>query len=148
MTPQEYGAKTHQHTQSTQQSALFYSAETGWSLAEQTRRAALCNCGEPSEGWPGNDGGELCQMCWEKECSDSWWDAMEPLSPTAIDVHFGCVHPATEDWLREVIEATFAHADRIDIETWSFPAEDAPLCRDEDYWREIAADTASDEDRL
>ena len=30
-------------------------------------------CGEPADGWPANDGGELCQMCWELECSEDWW---------------------------------------------------------------------------
>lgn len=23
--------------------------------------------------WPGDGGGEICQMCWESECSRSWW---------------------------------------------------------------------------
>lgn len=27
------------------------------------------------EGWPGKNGGELCQLCWEAECSESWWRA-------------------------------------------------------------------------
>ena len=34
---------------------------------------AKCKCGEPHDGWPGNDGGFLCQMCWEAECDKSWW---------------------------------------------------------------------------
>jgi hypothetical protein len=34
----------------------------------------LCKCGAPHDGWPGNDGDELCQMCWEAECSESWWE--------------------------------------------------------------------------
>lgn len=34
----------------------------------------LCKCGQPHEGWPGKDGGELCQMCWESECSQAWWE--------------------------------------------------------------------------
>ena len=44
--------------------------------------------------------------------------------PSRIDAYLGCAHPATEDWLRETIDATFAHPDRVQIETWSFPAED------------------------
>lgn len=34
----------------------------------------LCKCGAPHDGWPGKDGGELCQMCWEAETSDAWWE--------------------------------------------------------------------------
>jgi len=34
----------------------------------------LCKCGNPHDGWPGNDGGQLCQMCWEDECDKSWWE--------------------------------------------------------------------------
>lgn len=37
-----------------------------------------CKCGEPSDGWPGKDGGELCQMCWEGESSDAWWEMFTP----------------------------------------------------------------------
>jgi hypothetical protein len=32
-----------------------------------------CKCGRPHDGWPGDDGGELCQDCWESECSESYW---------------------------------------------------------------------------
>ena len=32
-----------------------------------------CKCGEPHDNWPGKDSGQLCQMCWEAECSESWW---------------------------------------------------------------------------
>jgi hypothetical protein len=39
----------------------------------EQRGRDLCKCGEPHDGWPGRDGGALCQMCWEVECSDSWW---------------------------------------------------------------------------
>jgi hypothetical protein len=35
---------------------------------------------EKSDGWTGKEGGELCQMCWERECSESWWDAMNGLA--------------------------------------------------------------------
>ncbi len=33
-------------------------------------------CGAPSDGWPDSNPtthGELCQDCWEAECSESWW---------------------------------------------------------------------------
>ena len=39
----------------------------------------FCKCGAPHDGWPGKDGRELCQMCWEGQCSDSWWQMMEQL---------------------------------------------------------------------
>lgn len=29
---------------------------------------------EPSEGWLDGEGGELCQMCWEKQCDKEWWE--------------------------------------------------------------------------
>lgn len=32
-----------------------------------------CPCGQPHDGWPGEGDDQLCQMCWEKACSDSWW---------------------------------------------------------------------------
>ena len=31
-----------------------------------------CKCGEPSDGWPD----EMCQMCWERYCSEKWWDTI------------------------------------------------------------------------
>ena len=46
-----------------------------------TAEAVKCKCGEPSDGWPGKDDGELCQMCWEAYCSETWWDAV-----IAIDI--------------------------------------------------------------
>ena len=48
-----------------------------------------CKCGEPHDGWPGEDGGELCQMCWEAECDVSWWEMVNginaPLAPDAAE---------------------------------------------------------------
>ena len=32
---------------------------------------------EPHDGWPDGRGGQLCQMCWEAQCSDSWWRMMD-----------------------------------------------------------------------
>jgi hypothetical protein len=34
---------------------------------------ACCRCPEPHDNWPSNDGGLLCQDCWETESSASWW---------------------------------------------------------------------------
>ena len=42
-----------------------------------------CKCGEPHDGWPGEDGGQLCQMCWEAECDKSWWEMVRALSQVA-----------------------------------------------------------------
>jgi hypothetical protein len=28
---------------------------------------------DPAEQWPDDDDGTLCQECWERECSRSWW---------------------------------------------------------------------------
>jgi hypothetical protein len=47
-----------------------------------------CKCGEPHDNWPGEDGGPLCQMCWESECDASWWRAV-----IAIDE---AMHPPSE----------------------------------------------------
>ena len=43
--------------------------------------AATCaDCGEPAiDPWPSKAGGDLCQMCWERECSESWWAAVKSL---------------------------------------------------------------------
>ena len=49
--------------------------------AEQ--KTGLCKCGKPHDDWPGNDGGDLCQMCWERECSESWWRAMKAADAAA-----------------------------------------------------------------
>ncbi len=32
-----------------------------------------CKCGQPSDGWPGDGMEDLCQMCWEKYCDESFW---------------------------------------------------------------------------
>ena len=41
-------------------------------------RPVMCPCGKPSDGWPGNVGEKLCQMCWENLCADEWWASMTP----------------------------------------------------------------------
>lgn len=70
-----------------------------------------------------------------------------PVPPTRIDAFLGCTHPPEEDWLRDTIEATFAHVDRIEIEQWSFPTEEPELKYDAEYYRDAAGDAASDADR-
>jgi hypothetical protein len=48
-------------------------------------------------------------------------------APTRLDVYAGCPHPGRpgSDWLRDLIDGVFEHADRIDIESWTFPEETA-----------------------
>jgi hypothetical protein len=48
-------------------------------------------------------------------------------APTRLDVYAGCRHPGGpgSDWLRDLIDGVFEHADRIDIESWTFPEETA-----------------------
>ena len=38
-----------------------------------------CKCSRPHDDWPDKDGGMLCQMCWEAECSESWWQMVRAL---------------------------------------------------------------------
>lgn len=51
-------------------------------MSDVANRRELCKCGEPHDGWPGNNSGELCQMCWEAECSESWWRMVQQLPGT------------------------------------------------------------------
>jgi hypothetical protein len=53
------------------------------------------------------------------------WEPPPP--PTRLDIYIGCTHPGRpgSDWLRDLIDGVFQHAGRIEIETWSFPEEDA-----------------------
>jgi len=42
-------------------------------------------CGElNSDNWPLEINGQIihggCQLCWESECSDKWWEAVSDLS--------------------------------------------------------------------
>lgn len=48
----------------------------------------LCPCGKrPHDDWPSKDGiSNLCQMCWEAECSKSWWQMVVALQ-TQEDEH-------------------------------------------------------------
>lgn len=47
------------------------------------RDPSLCaKCDSKHDGWPADQcAGELCQMCWEAKCSDSWWRAHTPTAP-------------------------------------------------------------------
>jgi len=36
------------------------------------------------ESWPG-DNGDICQDCWEKECSKSWWEMVEAVQANTVD---------------------------------------------------------------
>ena len=36
-------------------------------------------------GWPGREGGTICQDCWETESSEDWWDACAALQ-IALDL--------------------------------------------------------------
>lgn len=50
-------------------------------MNEQPTSRPCESCGEPSDGWPGSKGGELCQMCWERESSEAFWRAMTGENP-------------------------------------------------------------------
>ncbi len=34
--------------------------------------------------WPGEAGQEICQECWEAECSRSWWTMVEQLNKCGL----------------------------------------------------------------
>ncbi len=40
---------------------------------------------ESDADWPLDIDGEIkwggCQLCWESDCSDSWWQAVESIAP-------------------------------------------------------------------
>ena len=58
-----------------------------------TQDEERCKCGEPHDGWPGEDGGQLCQMCWEAECDKTWWQVVNALMHDRrrrIDAHKEC----------------------------------------------------------
>ncbi len=126
MSPQEYGALTGQHQQARQQAEL-----------------CVCGCKYPDHWKEVQHFGLYCDC---DVCEAGGPDALKT-GPTRIDARLGCDHPPCEDWLRDVVEMAFVHADRIEIETWSFPEEEAPLMYDATYYREMAADAASDADR-
>ena len=45
-----------------------------------------CACGLPHDGWPGENGQQLCQMCWEAACSESWWEMVTQFPGAALPV--------------------------------------------------------------
>ena len=44
-----------------------------------TLTVETCKCGQPHDNWPGKDGGQLCQMCWEAQCGESWWEQVKAI---------------------------------------------------------------------
>lgn len=49
-------------------------------MADQHAEYVACPCGAPSDGWPSEDHPEeLCQDCWEAQCSRSWWAMVRSL---------------------------------------------------------------------
>lgn len=46
--------------------------------AREREEARCARCPNQHDGWPvaGGDG-ELCQDCWEAQCSEAWWEAMD-----------------------------------------------------------------------
>jgi hypothetical protein len=49
----------------------------------------------------------------------------EESRPTRVDITYDSWHPPGADWLPVLIAGVFEHADRIDIESWTFPEETA-----------------------
>lgn len=49
----------------------------------------MCPCGQKHDGWPGKDGAELCQMCWEAYCSETWWAQFAYTPPTKQETDAG-----------------------------------------------------------
>ncbi len=39
---------------------------------------------DPAEEWPDDNGGTLCQECWEHECSQSWWVMVRALGRAGL----------------------------------------------------------------
>lgn len=44
-------------------------------MPTEREKCSRCKVSD-SDGWPAKGAGRLCQMCWEAECSDSWWETM------------------------------------------------------------------------
>jgi hypothetical protein len=48
---------------------------------------ACHECNRDTSGemtWPGEAGHEICQECWEAECSRSWWEMVEQLNKCGL----------------------------------------------------------------
>lgn len=56
-----------------------------------------CSCGRPHDNWPSSNGtDQLCQECWEAECSASWWEQVQFLAlacPDDLTFHQPIQHP-------------------------------------------------------
>jgi hypothetical protein len=52
-------------------------------------RTTCSRCPQPHDNWPGDDGGLLCQECWEAESSASWWATMRALDEAGLLVQEG-----------------------------------------------------------
>lgn len=57
---------------------------TGEAVLAAARGSTACHeCKRDTTGemtWPGEAGHEVCQECWEAECSRSWWKAVEEIN--------------------------------------------------------------------
>lgn len=53
--------------------------ELGKRVGDFATDKATCKCGDLHDGWPRKDGGDLCQLCWEKQCDESWWEMVMSL---------------------------------------------------------------------
>jgi hypothetical protein len=64
---------------------LKLAAEAGLGAA---RGSAACHeCKRDTSGemtWPGESGHEICQECWEAECSRSWWVMVNALGAAGL----------------------------------------------------------------
>ena len=59
----------------------------GTPFAEARGSTACHECKRDTSGemtWPGEAGHEICQECWEAECSRSWWKMVEQLNKCGI----------------------------------------------------------------
>ena len=50
-------------------------------MSDNLTRCAHCGCLQ-DDNWPCGDGGTLCQMCWEIQCSESWWQMVQLMEAT------------------------------------------------------------------
>jgi hypothetical protein len=39
---------------------------------------------DPAEQWPDDGDGTLCQVCWERSCSRSWWAMVRALGEAGL----------------------------------------------------------------
>ena len=57
-------------------------------LLGAARGSAACHaCNRDTSGemtWPGEAGHDICQQCWEAECSRAWWVMMNALGAAGL----------------------------------------------------------------